>query len=186
MQDSILTSPECSFKFSNKKSTDYNDPNDNDNFMSDDSLDTCSNIMLSNNLAFNDFCLTPLKSTENLLSPFSTTKNIKDYNLTDDNLSLSLLNNTSPFKPIESSTAAKTYSPEDRKPTRISVNLCNKFEPSPNNDLNNVNTTFIKDTIDPKLFKSSEKVEECSNLEQNHEWTALIKSKDKKYIFLNI
>lgn len=191
-QDSILTSPKCCFKFSNNNPTDviadkhFNNSNDNDNLISDNSLEVCSNKMSRNILEINDFCLTPLKSTENLLSPFSTTKNINDSNLFDANLSLSSIFTSSPFNPINTSTVSKTYSPEDRKPTKISVNLCNKFETFPNKELNNIkNTTYTKDTIDPNLFPSPIKDGESSNLEHEHDWTAVIKSKYIKLFITN-
>lgn len=183
-QDTILTSPECSFKFSNTNSMDiisdkpFNNPKENCMFRNDDSLNEYSKINISNNFAFKDFYLTPLKSTENLLSPFSTTKKIKDYTLTDDNLALS------PFKPIDASTEAKIYTPEKRKPTRISVNLCSKFENTHNKKLNKVNTTFIEDPVNSNLIISPLKVEEPFNVEQKQEWTAihttLCKSKSVK------
>ncbi|XP_026817930.1 protein abnormal spindle-like isoform X2 [Rhopalosiphum maidis] len=169
-QDQIFTSSEYSLKHSDKnyQSTTFNNPlntqSANYDIMTEDSLDESLNKLISANSPFNDFFLTPLKSTENLLSPFSTTKKCISLNIADENTSF----NTSPFKPIDASTAAKIYTPDNRKPTRISVNLCEKFEEIPENKFNIDDTTFTKN-INPNKSALPLKVEQSFNILQNHE-----------------
>lgn len=142
--------------------------NNNCNMMTNDLLDESLPKMNINNSPFNDFCLTPLKGTENLLSPFSITKKFKSYDITGENTVASSFS-TSPFEPIDASTAAKIFTPEERKPTRVSVNLCNKFEKTPKNKIIKASTTFIKDTTDSKTFISPPK--QSFSIEQELEWT---------------
>lgn len=126
--------------------------NENCNLLSDDSLDEPPKIMDSNNSLFNDFCLTPLKSSENILSPFSTSKLCKSFDVTDENLGFTSFN-TSPFQPIDASTGAKVCALEEKKPTRVSVNLCKTFEIMPENKSC---TTLIQSTINSKTFTTPE------------------------------
>jgi len=147
----------------------FNTPSANCDLMTDDSLDKSLNKIIRTNSPFNDFFLTPLKSTENLLSPFSTTKKCINFDIADENTAFTSFN-TSPFKPIDASTAAKSYTPDNRKPTRISVNLCEKFKEIPKNNLNIDNTTFIKN-ISSNQFALPLKVEQFFNISQNQEQT---------------
>lgn len=173
--DTIFISSDYGLKHSDKihQSTTINNPlntqRSNCDVMTDDSLDESLNKLISTNSPFNDFFLTPLKSTENLLSPFTTTKKCINFDIADENTAFTSFN-TSPFKPIDASTAAKTYTPDNRKPTRISVNLCEKFKEIPNNNLNIDNTTFIKN-ISPDQFTLPLKVEQSFNISQNQERT---------------
>jgi len=126
--------------------------NKNCNLLSDDSLDESPKIMDSNNSLFNDLCLTPLKSSENILSPFSTSKLCKSFDVTDENLGFKSFN-TSPFQPIDASTGAKVYTPEEKKPTRVSVNLGKTFEIMPENESCSILT---QNTICSKTFTTPE------------------------------
>lgn len=165
-EDICSKRPEHNFKYSNEKCQDgmFNNHfqvqnlNLNRSLMSDDSLDGSLQIIDSNKSPFNDFYLTPLKNTKNLLSPFSTTKKCKK----NDNLAFASFN-PSPFKPIEASTAAKNFTPDERKPKRVSVNLCNKFEEPPRNNANKDSLTFIKDI-------NSESVMTPINIEQSFDF----------------
>ncbi|XP_022160068.1 protein abnormal spindle-like isoform X2 [Myzus persicae] len=143
--------------------------NTNCDIMTDDSLDESLIKLTNTNSPFNDFFLTPLKSTENLISPFSTTKKCISFDKADENMGFTSFN-TSPFKPIDASTAAKVYTPDNRKPTRVSVNLCEKFEDIPKNKLNIDNKTFIKN-ISPKQSALPTKGEQSFDISQNHEWS---------------
>ncbi|VVC41764.1 Hypothetical protein CINCED_3A009489 [Cinara cedri] len=124
----------------------FNKTNDNLNY-SFDSLDEPLKKPVTNYSSFNDFCLTPLKSTENLLSPFSSIGKSNSFNTTNIDLA-SISYNTSIFKPIEASTAGKIYEytpPEERKPNRVSMNLNKIFKESPKNDLSRPNKTYNKE-----------------------------------------
>ncbi|XP_025421851.1 protein abnormal spindle-like isoform X3 [Sipha flava] len=164
---------EHNFKYSNKKFQDHDinnhfevhNLNMNRSIMSNDSLDGSLQIIDSNKSPFNDFYLTPLKNTKNLLSPFSTTKKCKKN---DNNLAFASFS-PSPFKPIEASTGAKTFTPDERKPKRISVNLCNKFEDPLKNDTNKDGVTFIKD-VNPGSVITPINIEQNFNLKQQ-EWS---------------
>lgn len=173
--DTTFTSFNHCFKHSDKNhqnttfSNHINTQNTNCDIMTDDSLDESLNKLINTSSPFNDFFLTPLKSTENLISPFSSTKKCISYDIVDKNMAFTSFT-TSPFKPIDASTAAKIYTPDNRKPTRVSVNLCEKFEEKPKNKLNMDNATFIKNTI-PKKFTLPLNVEQSFNISQNHEFT---------------
>ncbi|XP_060855887.1 protein abnormal spindle-like [Metopolophium dirhodum] len=170
--DTTFTSFEHCFKRSDKNhqnttfSNHINTQNTNCDIMTDDSLDESLNKLINTSSPFNDFFLTPLKSTENLISPFSTTKKSISFDIADKNMAFTSFT-TSPFKPIDASTAAKIYTPDNRKPTRVSVNLCEKFEEIPKNI---DSETFIKNTI-PKKFALPLNVEQSFNISQNHEFT---------------
>lgn len=167
-QDNIFPIFEHSLQHLDKNHKDHiQNINNNCSMISNDSLNELPPKMNINNSPFNDFYLTPLKGTENILSPFSTTKKFKSYDIIDENTTASSFN-TSPFEPIDASTAAKIFTPEERKPTRVSVNLCNKFEKTPKNKIIKVNTTFVKDSIDSKTFISPPK--QSFSLKQELEW----------------
>lgn len=147
-QNNMFTSPiqrlrHDYMKFSNN---DFNKTNGNLN-CSFDSLNEPLKKPVNHYSPFNDFCLTPLKSTENLLSPFSTTSKSNSFKTTDLDLP-SISFNTSIFKPIEASTAGKIIEftpPEERKPNRISVNLNKIFKENSDNDSNKPNKTYTKE-----------------------------------------
>jgi len=171
--DTTFTSFEPYFKHSdkNRQYTTFinhiNTQNINFDVMTNDSLDESLDKLISTNSSFNDFFLTPLKSTENLISPFSIAKKCNSFNITDENMALTSFN-TSPFKPIDASTAAKIYTPDNKKPTRVSVNLCEKFEEIPKNKLNIDSATFIKN-ISTNKFALPLNIEQSFNTSQNHE-----------------
>lgn len=172
--DPTFTSFEHYFKRSVKNcqnttfSNHINTQNTNCDIMTDDSLDESLNKLTNNSSPFNNFFLTPLKSTKNLISPFGTTKKIS-FDIADENMAFTSFT-ASPFKPIDASTAAKIYTPDNRKPTRVSVNLCEKFEEIPENKLNIDNATFIKN-ISPKKIALPLNVKQSFNISQNHELT---------------
>jgi len=175
--DSNITNSNCSFKRPDKQFQDrvfndhFNIQNQMFTSMSDDSLDGSSKKVIINNSPLNDFYLTPLKSTENIqniLSPFSTTKKIKSFDISNEHFTLVSFD-TSPFQPKDASTAAKVFTPEEKKSTRVSVNLCNKFEKLPENKQIEVNTTFIKDTINSHSSTSFPEVEQSFDFRQKYE-----------------
>lgn len=159
--------PDKNHQYTTTFSNHINTQNTNFDIMTDDSLDESLNKLISTNSPFNDFFLTPLKSTENLISPFSTTKKCNSFGIPDENIAFTSFN-TSPFKPIDASTAAKIYTPDNRKPTRVSVNLCEKFEEIPKNKLNIDSATFIKN-ISTNKFAMPLNIEQSFNISQNHE-----------------
>lgn len=164
-----FTDSDFSFKRPDKKRQDQvfnnhfniQDINLDCSLLSNDSLNEPLPTNVFNNSPFNDFCLTPLKSTENLISPFSSTNKEKALNITNENVGFTSFN-TSPFKPIDASTGAKTSTSDEIKPTRISVNLCKKFAKSPEDE---PNKTFIKNTT-PKAPKT----ELSFDLSLNNAW----------------
>jgi len=149
----------------------FNIENQNYGSMSDNAQDNSLKKMIVNSSPFNDFCLTPLKSFENIQnipSPFSTPKKFNGFDTTDESLACVLFD-TSPFQPTDASTVAKNFTPEEKKPISVSVNLCNKFEKLPKNEL--VNTTFVKDTINSKSSTSYSEFEQSFDFKLKHEST---------------
>lgn len=143
--------------------------------MSDDSLEKPSNKIFMNISQLNEFSLTPLKSTENLLSPFSVKKKLYNF---DDRMSVdvtdgpldSSLSNPSILQPQDELTLALTYSPENPKPTKMCLNLWNKFLKSPENKLTNGCINDGLTTINSQPFVSSSEVK-SNNLEQKCKWS---------------
>lgn len=176
--DSILDDSNHDFKhpgFKYQDNTffdDFNTQNQNKNniVMSDDSLDGSLKLIGSYNSPFKDFCLTPLKSTENLLTPFNATNKCNKFDKTNDNLAFTSFN-TSPFKPIDASTAAKDRTPDERKPTSVSVNLYNKFEEITKNEVKENNATFNKDII-THSYITPPKTEQSFDIKQNQGWSS--------------
>lgn len=190
--DTIVSIPDYSSKRPDKKLQDqmfnfhFNIQNQNSNIMTDDSLDDSLMKMVKNKSPFKDFYLTPLRNNENIqniLSPFSNTKKYKSFDTSDENLA-PVLFDTSPFKPIDASTAAKICTLEEKKPTRVSVNLCNKFKELPENELTKVNTTFVTDTKNSKSSTSFTEVEQSIDFKQNHELITTHKSNDMKNLIV--
>jgi len=171
----IVTNLDYNFKRPDKKFQDrafnnhFNFENQNCSPVSGSAQDHSLKKMVSNSSPFNDFCLTPLKSFENILSPFSTPKKCDGFDTIDESLACVLFD-TSPFQPIDASTVAKNFTPEEKKLISVSVNLCNKFEKLPKNELVEVNTTFVKDTINSKSSSYSE-FEQSFDFRQKHEST---------------
>jgi len=168
-RDTILTSPERSVKRPDQRRQDYvfNDHfnlknlNSSSSPLSDDSLEKPLMKIISNNSQFNEFCLTPLKSTENLLSPFSD-KNL--YNSFDDQINFDITDgilpsnssNSSHLKSEDAFTAAITYTPKDIKSNELSINLCSRFMKTPEIDVKNeVCSKFGYNTVKSELFKCS-------------------------------
>ncbi|XP_050531513.1 protein abnormal spindle isoform X2 [Daktulosphaira vitifoliae] len=162
-RDTILTSPEHSIKRPDPQRQDhcfnshFNIQNKSSSPMSDDSLDKPLKIV-STRSPFSDLCFTPLKNTKNIMSPFTTSKctqNDNDiqqlsFDIQDGASASTSLNSSFGFKPIETSTVAKIYSPEERKPTRVSVNLLNVYDKTAE-DEEPASTTYIKDKITQEL-----------------------------------
>jgi len=182
-RDTILTSPERSIKRPDQRRQDHvfnnhfnlKNLNKSSSPMSDDSLEKPLNKIIMNNSQLNNFCLTPLKSTENLLSPFSVKKPSNhfdgqlSFDVTDGPLA-STLSNSSLLRPEDDLSATLTYIPENQNPTKVCVNLCNKFIKSPENELTNSDTNVGSYTINSRPFVAASEVE--SNIyEQKCEWS---------------
>jgi len=182
-RDTILRSPERSIKRPDQRRQDHvfnkhfnlKNLNNSSSSMSDDSLEKPLNKFIMNISQLNEFCLTPLKSTENLLSPFSVKKQFNNFDgqmsfdVTDGPFD-STLSNSSIFEPQDELTAALTYSPENQKPTKVCVNLWNKFIKSPEDELTNGGTSVGLHTLNPQPFMSSSEVE-SNDFEPKCEWS---------------
>jgi len=182
-RDTILRSPERSIKRPDQRRQDhvfnkhfnFKNLNNSSSSMSDDSLEKPLNKIMMNISQLNDLCLTPLKSTENLLSPFSVQKQFNNFDgrmsfdVTDGLLDSSL-SNYSIFKPKDELTSVLTYTPENQKPAKVCVNLWNKFVKSPEDKLINGGTNDGLHTINSQPFVSSSEVE-SNNFEQKCEWS---------------
>lgn len=175
-RDTLLTSPERSIKRPDQQRQDYvfnnhfniKNLNKSSSPMSDDSLEKHQNKVIVNYSQLNDLCLTPLKSTENLLSPLTANKQFDDFdnqlNFDDTDgysasisLNLSQLNDTSTrIRNIQDTLNI----PEDKKLSKISLNLCNKFMEMSNDGLNN---NIKSDNMNTELFLLPQKVEQSSN-----------------------
>lgn len=180
-RDTVFTISECSRKRPDKNRQDnvFNNHfstqtlNQSFDFLSDDSLEKPVKGLMDLSSPLNNFCLTPLKSTENLLSPFNISNKCKSfgsqlsYDNTDEVLTLF---NSSSFKPKDTSTAAKTHTPEDRKPTRVSVNLCNKFENTSKEKSDEASTTFIKNTGNQESLISPPMIDQSLDVKVKHVW----------------
>jgi len=177
-RDTILKSPERSIKRPDQRRQDHvfnkhfnlKNPNNSSSSMSDDSLEKPSNKIIMNISQLNEFCLTPLKSTENLLSPFSVKKQLNNF---DGRMSIDVTDgplDSSIFQPRDELTAALTYTPENQKPTKVCVNLWNQFLKSPKNELTDGSTNDGLPTINSQPFVSSSEVE-GNDFEQKCKWS---------------
>lgn len=158
-------------KFQNNDFNFMNITNDNLN-CSLDSLDEPLKKTTNRYSLFNDFCLTPLKSTENILSPFSTTSKSNSFNTTNMDLASNSFS-ISMFKPIEASTADKTYEytpPEKRQNNRVSVNLKNLFEEDSKDNLNRPNKTYVKELEPFRTSDDDSDDKESSDVNKTQEW----------------
>lgn len=184
-RDTILTSPEHSIKRPDQKCQDeyfnnhFNLKNlsKSSNTISDDSLEKPFKIIINNYTQINDFNLSPLQSTENLVSTFSTKKQPDQF---DGQLSFDFTDgpftssspNSLKFKLKDSLNDAMTYSPEKNESTQIPMHCCNQFMKTSKNELNTANSSFGSDTINSKSFLSFPEVEESPNSIQYHNWTS--------------
>lgn len=176
-RDTILRSPERSIKRPDQRRQDHvfnkhfnlKNLNNSSSSMSDDSLEKPPNKIIMNISQLNEFCLTPLKSTENLLSPFSIKKQFNDFDVTDGPLA-STLSNSSIFESQDELTATSTYTPENQKTTKVCTNLWNKFMKSPEDKLTNDGTNVGLHTINSQPCITSSEVE-SNDFEQKCEWS---------------
>lgn len=182
-RDTILKSPERSIKRPDQRRQDhvfnkhfnFKNLNNSSSSMSDDSLEKPLNKIIMNISQLNDLCLTPLKSTENLLSPFSVKKQFNNFDSrmsfdVTDGLLDSSLSNSSIFIPQDELATALTYTPENQKPTKVCMNLWNKFIKSPEDELTNGGTNDGLHTINSQPFVSSSEVESI-DFEQKCKWS---------------
>ncbi|XP_060849151.1 abnormal spindle-like microcephaly-associated protein homolog [Rhopalosiphum padi] len=165
-RDTILTSPERSIKRPDQKRQDHvfnnhfnlKNLNNSSSPMSDDSLEKPLNKIFINNSQLNDFYLTPLKSTENLLSPFSVKKQINNFDVTDGPL-VTTLSNSFVSKPLDGFTSDLIDTPENQKSSNVCVNLWNKFLKSPEDELTNGGTNVWSHTVNSRPSTSPSDVE---------------------------
>lgn len=178
-RDTILTSPERSIKRPDQKRQDHvfnnhfniKNLNKSSSSMSDDSLENPLKKIMVHSSQLNDFCLKPLKSTENLLSPFNSKQsddinNALNFDVTDGNFA-SISSVSSPFKFEEllgsNITVQNTLNKsEDKKLSTVPLNLCNVFMKMSNDELDTTNT---------ELFVLPQKVEQSSDSKRSNEYT---------------
>lgn len=184
-RDTILTSPEHSVKRSDQKCRDeyfnnhFNLRNlsKSSSTMSDESLEKPFKIIINNCTQINDFNLSPLQSTENLVSTSSTKKQSNkfdgqlSFDFTDGPFTSSSPNSLQ-FKLKDLLNDAITYSPEKNESIQIPMQCCNQFMKTSKNELNTANSSFESDTINSKSFLSFPEVEEFPNSTQYHDWTS--------------
>lgn len=166
-QETIITSPDRSSKQPGINCHDFKIEKINSCLTNQDLLDKGQKKSVTINSLFdNNFCLTPLKSTENLLSPFSSA-DISKSATSNKNLTVTI----TPFKPINTSTAAKIYSPEEKNPRKVSVNLCTRFK---NKTVSELDYTSIHlETIDSKSSILPQKYDQSFDLERQFKWTPI-------------
>lgn len=142
-RNTMLTSPERSVKRPDQKSQDqffnnhfsFKNPNKSLSPISDDSLEKPLQKIMVNDSQLNEFNLTPLQSTENLISIFSAKKKLNLFNdkssfdVTDGSL-VSISSNSSSFK-LEN----EVNTEKNKHPTKISTNLGNQLIKTPENEL---------------------------------------------------
>lgn len=177
-RDTILSSPEFKHKRPNPRRHDYVFNNDfnsknlnlSSSPLSDDSLEKSLKKCNHNNSQFNDFCLTPLKCTENLDPPFNVKKEFDSFggdlslDCTDGSFALTSTNSLS-FKLEESFVL-----PEYPKSTETPVNLYNQFT-KPENEYIIDNMHFESSTINSESLVSSSEVDQSSASSQKSTWT---------------
>lgn len=158
-RNTILTSPERSIKRPYQTCQDhvFNNHfslihlNKSSSPMSDDSLDKPLIKINVDKSELNNFCLTPLKSTENLFSPNSTTQKSNSFNnllnidITDGSFASTSL--YSPSFKLEDSTTDLTRTAENRTTAEMSMNIYNNFIETPEDELNNASTNLMLNTI---------------------------------------
>lgn len=154
-RDTILSSPERSLKRPDQKRQDYvfnnhfsfKNLNKSSSPMSDDSIEFPLKKAVSYINHSNDFRLTPLKSTENLLSPFCIDKKqLSVFDGTDGSFTLS----NSPLLKSENDLSAD-------------ITDDNTLVSSPNNSKPNA----WSDVVDPQ-FRTSPESKQSSNFGQNY------------------
>lgn len=177
-RDTILSSPEHKSKRPNQRRHDYVFNNDfnsknlnkSSSPFSDDSLEKTLKKCNINNSQLNEFCLTPLKCTDN----FDSTSNVKNefnsfngslsFDCTDGPYALTSTNAFS-FNLEESSFVL----PEYPKSTEIAVNLCNTFTTAENKYIKD-NIHFESSTINSESLVSSPEDDQSSASSQKFTW----------------
>lgn len=174
-RNTMLTSPERSFKRPDQRRQDHvfnnhfnlKNFNKSSSSMSDDSFENSKKKMIANDSLFNDFCITPLKSTENLLSPFNISNQLNSFDVSDGPLASSSTLMSFKLKDELDS----TYPLVNRKSTTIPVNLCNIFMKTSDDELNKSTTDFKPNAIKSEPFLSSPEGERSFlEFKQEQEW----------------
>lgn len=181
-RDTILTSPEHKIKRPDQKFENrifhnhfkLKNLNSSSSPMSDDSLEIPLNKKTTVDFQMNEFCLTPLKSSENLLSSFSTMNQLSsfDHELDYDNPDgpLNSTSYSSPFYLNNPLTAATTYTLENKKLTDMSMNICNKCKKTHEDEIIKNRLSFeLYNTNTDSLISSSE-VEQPFEFEEKCKW----------------
>lgn len=182
-RDTILTSPERSIKRPDQSRQDYvfnnhfnlKNLNNSSSPINENSLEKPLKNTFFNNSQFNEFFteLTPLKSTENLISPLSSMKpfNGFDEQLTFDFTDGSLASNSS-FKSEEALNLTITNTVENKNPNKsLSMNFCNEIIKTPIVELKNkFCTNFGVETINSESFISPPEINQSSDFVQIPEW----------------
>lgn len=176
-RNTLLSSPERSIKRPDQRRQDhvfnnhfnFTNLNKSSSSMSDDSFENPKKKMIANDYSlFNDICFTPLKSTENLLSPFNISNQSNNFDVTDGPLAFTSPNSMSfEFKDA----LDLTHTLVSKKSTKLPVNLCNMFMKTSDDELNKSSTQFELNAIKPEPFLSSPEGEHSSfELKQEQEW----------------
>ncbi|VVC38206.1 Hypothetical protein CINCED_3A000313 [Cinara cedri] len=186
-RDTILTSPERSIKrpyqtcqdhvFNNHFS--FKSLNKSSSPISDDSLEKPLVKLNVNKPQLDDFCLTPLKSTENLVSHIGT---IQKSNSFYDQLNIDITDESfasSSFKIEDSLVTDVAYITKNRTSPEVFMNFCSNCIETPENGFSNATVTLSGTksrrpscTIKNSYYKcsstlptiSQNKLKQCSNL----------------------
>lgn len=179
-RETILTSPEHKFKRPDQKFEErifhnhfkLRNLNSSSSPMSDDSLETPPKKKTTIDSLMNEFCLTPLKSSENLLSSFNTLNQLSgfDHQLDYDNPDgpLNSTSYSSPFYLKNSLIGAKTCTLENKELTDMSMNSFNNCQRLHEDEMIKDRLSYGLYNINTDSFISSSKVEQPSELKEKH------------------
>lgn len=189
-RETVLSSPEHKCKRPDQRRQDHvfnhhfkiHNLNSSSSPISDDSLEKSSKLTMSDYFHHNDFNLTPLKSTENLLSTYNVKNKCNGFNNQFNECSFdtidgpSFISSNMPlFEPKTTSTEAKIHTPENRRSAKVSVNLCDKFIKSTDNsnEVSKFCTVFEKIIVNPTIYELPVEVEKSPDFSQKHEITLI-------------
>lgn len=177
-RETVLTSPEHKIKRPDQKFEDrifhnhfkLKNLNSSSSPMSDDSLETPLNKKTTIDSFMNEFCLKPLKSSENLLSSFNSMNQLSGFNhqLDYDNPDgpLNSTSYSSPFYLKNSLTEVKTYTLENKELTDMSMNIFKHLKKTHEDEIINDRFSFGFYNNNTDSFISSSEVEEPRSKEK--------------------
>lgn len=166
-RDTVLTSPERSVKRPDRKSQDqyfnshfnFNKLNKSSSPMSDDENnldfdhDLEFKVIITDSSQLDNFNLTPLEITENFFSTSSIKRqhNQLNYDVTDKSFA-SPSANIFQLKSEDANNVTFTCTPLNNKSTYVSVDYCNQFFKSPENELNKTFSTIGSDSFNLESY----------------------------------